>query len=592
MTGLFLKELLVRGDLRRCMIVTPGSLAEQWQDELYRKFSLRFEILTNDRIESAVTGNAFAEVNLCIVRLDKLSRNEEIQGKLKATDWDLIVCDEAHKMSATVWGGEIKYTKRFQLGRLLSDITRHFLLLTATPHNGKEEDFQLFMSLVDQDRFEGVARSGGRAVDVLDVMQRLVKEELLKFDGTPLFPERIANTVNYDLSPPEANLYTAVTEYVQEEFNRADKLNNERKTTVGFALTTLQRRRERLENRLAEERLGKRVYDSISNSKLPPCNFELVGYFDPRLALPPETLRVSSATPQAALGALSMSRIPIPDRTTTHSIWNWNQANVEEIAVGYAISNVIPAHVAEVRERKTKLIAKTMKAVKDRLSTEIQYWDYRAVELQKKEQVGLANAKLNSQMAARRAEELEVRLQRRLAELETEKIISAMPPIVVGGALVIPRGLPNKLTGRSDPSAADAAARREIELAAMKAVMDIETSLGFIPIDVSGSKVGYDIESRVPEDRREANGSTLWFIEVKGRAVGADSVTVTRNEIIAGLNKPDDYILAAVEVDGAQTKTTYLKKPFREQPDFAANSINYDIAEMIGGAEVLLKRGY
>lgn len=198
MTGLFLKELLIRGDLKRCMIVSPGNLAEQWQDELFRKLHLRFEILTNDRIQSAVTGNVFAETNLCIVRLDKLSRNEEIQEKLRATDWDLIVCDEAHKMSATVWGGEIKYTKRFQLGRLLSSITRHFLLLTATPHNGKEEDFQLFMSLIDQDRFEGVARSGSQAVDVSDVMRRLVKEELLKFDGTPLFPERIAYTVNYD----------------------------------------------------------------------------------------------------------------------------------------------------------------------------------------------------------------------------------------------------------------------------------------------------------------------------------------------------------------------------------------------------------
>ncbi|NLM32448.1 MAG: DEAD/DEAH box helicase family protein, partial [Acholeplasmataceae bacterium] len=297
MTGLFLKELLVRGDLKRCMIVTPGNLVEQWQDELYRKFNLRFEILTNDRIESAVSGNVFTEVNLCIVRLDKLSRNEDIKGKLRVTDWDLIVVDEAHKMSATVWGGEIKYTKRFQLGRLLSSITRHFLLLTATPHNGKEEDFQLFMSLIDQDRFEGVARSGHRAVDVSDVMRRLVKEDLLKFDGTPLFPERRAYTVNYDLSPLEARLYTAVTEYVQEEFNRADQLNSDRKTTVGFALTILQRRlasspeaiyqslkrrRERLENRLLEERLGKRAteyattyyYDDYDDDDMPSAELE------------------------------------------------------------------------------------------------------------------------------------------------------------------------------------------------------------------------------------------------------------------------------------------------------------------------------
>jgi hypothetical protein len=113
----------------------------------------------------------------------------------------LIVVDEAHKLSATVWGGEVKYTKRFLLGRLLSDITRNFLLLTATPHNGKEEDFQLFMSLIDPDRFEGAARTSNQAIDVSDVMRRLVKEELLKFDGTPLFPERRAYTVNYDLSP-------------------------------------------------------------------------------------------------------------------------------------------------------------------------------------------------------------------------------------------------------------------------------------------------------------------------------------------------------------------------------------------------------
>ena len=108
MTGLFIKELIARSDLKRCLIVSPGSLAEQWQDELYRKFHLRFEILTNDRIESAVTGNAFEEVDLAIAHLDKLARNEAIQEKLRVTDWDLIVCDEAHKMSATVWSGEVR----------------------------------------------------------------------------------------------------------------------------------------------------------------------------------------------------------------------------------------------------------------------------------------------------------------------------------------------------------------------------------------------------------------------------------------------------------------------------------------------------
>jgi len=879
MTGLFLKELLVRGDLKRCMIVSPGNLAEQWQDELYRKFNLRFEILTNDRIESAVTGNVFTEANLCIVRLDKLSRNEDIQEKLRVTDWDLIVVDEAHKMSATVWGGEIKYTKRFQLGRLLSSITRHFLLLTATPHNGKEEDFQLFMSLIDQDRFEGVARSGHQAVDVSDVMRRLVKEDLLKFDGTPLFPERRAYTVNYDLSPLESKLYTAVTDYVQEEFNRADQLNSDRKTTVGFALTILQRRlasspeaiyqslkrrRERLESRLAEERLGKRaaeytvpVYDDYDDDDMPSAELEdteervvdqasaaqtiseleaeiatlkklermandvrqsgedrkwdelskllqdndnmfggdgmrekLIIFTEHRDTLryltdkirsllgndeavvtihggmlrderrkveelfkQDKEVRILIATDAAGeginlqrahlmvnydlpwnpnrleqrfgrihrigqtevchlwnlvsretregmvfqrlfekleqeretlkgkvfdvLGKVSFDNKPLRDllieairygndpavrdrlnqvvdqslnhdelqrlldenaltedtmdvhrvmairedmeRMEAHKLQphfiesffieafqsvggkirarekgryeitsvpfavrnrdmqigfgepvlsryervcfdkpycniqgqvpaaliapghplleatidlvrernmdvlkrgavfvddtdsgtdarllfyiedsvqdgvilpngskrviskhihfveikedgtavnagyapyldyraakdeeaaairtflnsqSWLSSNVEDIAVGYAISKIIPAHVKEVRERKIKLIDKTIKAVKERLTAEIQYWDFRAADLKAKESAGKTNAKLNSQMASRRAEELESRMQKRLAELETEKLISATPPVVVGGAIVIPR---------------------------------------------------------------------------------------------------------------------------------------------------------
>jgi SNF2 family DNA or RNA helicase len=276
MAGLLIKELIARGDLQRCLIVCPGSLAEQWQDELYRRFHLPFEILTNDKLEAARTGNWFLETNLVIARLDKLSRNEDVQHKLQAPDcrWDLVVCDEAHKMSATIFGGEIKYTKRYRLGQLLSTLTRHFLLMTATPHNGKEEDFQLFMALLDGDRFEGRFRDGVHVADVSDMMRRMVKENLLKFDGTPLFPQRIAYTVPYKLSEAEAHLYTAVTNYVREEFNRAEALENDKRAgTVGFALTILQRRlasspeaiyqslrrrRERLESRLRELELLQR----------------------------------------------------------------------------------------------------------------------------------------------------------------------------------------------------------------------------------------------------------------------------------------------------------------------------------------------
>src|SRR5208337_4313680 len=276
MAGLLIKELIARGDLQRCLVVCPGSLAEQWQDELYRRFYLPFEILTNDKLEAARTGNWFLETNLVIARLDKLARNEDVQQKLQAPDcrWDLVVCDEAHKLSATFFGGEVKYTKRYRLAQLLSQLTRHFLLMTATPHNGKEEDFQLFMALLDSDRFEGKFRDGVHTADVSDIMRRMVKERLLKFDGTPLFPERIAYTVPYKLSDHEAHLYTKVTEYVREEFNRAEALENDKRAgTVGFALTILQRRlasspaaihqslrrrRERLEKRLRELELLQR----------------------------------------------------------------------------------------------------------------------------------------------------------------------------------------------------------------------------------------------------------------------------------------------------------------------------------------------
>ncbi|MCA9076575.1 MAG: DUF3883 domain-containing protein [Planctomycetaceae bacterium] len=274
MAGLLIKELRSRGDLQSCMIVAPGNLVEQWQDELSEKFKLNFEILTNEKLQSSRTGNWFQENPLCICRLDKLSRDEGIQEKLSITDWDLVVVDESHKMSASFFSGEVKETKRYKLGRLLSRLTRHFLLMTATPHNGKEEDFQLFMALLDGDRFEGRFRDGVHVADTSDLMRRMVKEQLVRFDETPLFPERIAYTASYELSDEEARLYKEVTDYVREEFNRADALQNDgRRGTVGFALTILQRRlasspeaiyqslrrrRERLEKRRREEQLLKR----------------------------------------------------------------------------------------------------------------------------------------------------------------------------------------------------------------------------------------------------------------------------------------------------------------------------------------------
>jgi superfamily II DNA or RNA helicase len=282
MAGLLIRELLMRADAKRILIVSPGGLTEQWQDELLEKFGVQFEIFSREKQEQCASGNYFDEANQLICRLDQLSRNEDYQEKLKNTQWDLIIVDEAHKLSANYFGNKVNKTKRFLLGELLGSVTRHFLLMTATPHNGKEEDFQIWLSLLDGDRFYGKFREGAHKVDVSDMMRRMVKEELLKFDGKPLFPERRAYSANYELSDAEAELYAEVTNYVRNEMNRADNLGGKRKGTVGFALTQLQRRlasspeaiyqslkrrRKRLESRLDEMKLVARG-EAIHNDRL------------------------------------------------------------------------------------------------------------------------------------------------------------------------------------------------------------------------------------------------------------------------------------------------------------------------------------
>ncbi|MGQ0615462.1 MAG: helicase-related protein [Acidimicrobiia bacterium] len=287
MAGLYIKELLLRGDLRRCLIVAPGGLVGQWQDELADRFGLSFSILTRDMIEATKSGDPLAEHDMLIARLDHLARNDDLVERLRHTDWDLVVVDEAHRMSAHFFGNELKETKRYRLGKALGEVARHLLLVTATPHAGKEEDFQLFMALLDADRFEGRQRDGVRAADVSDLMRRMVKEKLLRFDGRPLFPERRATTIAYPLSDDEAVLYSRVTDYVTEEMNRADRLTAEgdgrRGNRVGFAVTILQRRlasspeaiwqslrrrRARLEERLAEERALARGADVAAARRL------------------------------------------------------------------------------------------------------------------------------------------------------------------------------------------------------------------------------------------------------------------------------------------------------------------------------------
>ncbi len=1053
MAGLLIRELIARGDLERCLIVCPGSLVEQWQGELHERFQLPFEILTRDKAETSRTGNWFLENDLAIARLDMLARSEDdLLRKLGTKDcrWDLVVCDEAHKMSASFSGKEIKYTKRYKLGQLLSGTTRHFLLMSATPHNGKDEDFQLFMSLLDEDRFAGRFREGTHKADVSDLMRRMAKEKLLKMNGAPLFPERIAHTLPYRLSPQEAALYEAVTRYVREEFNRAERQASGKQSTVGFALTilqrrlasspaairrSLQRRREKLEERLqdiergvhapfpdsraplseeawreamddapddevkqleeeilgfgtaaqnaeelqteiailrdlearadrlvrsgedmkwrelsgllqeirvgrlprqengrdaanmgassaaapgkkiivftehldtlhylrrriatlfgreeaivcihggvkreerldaqeafrhdpkvqallatdaagegvnlqrahlmvnydlpwnpnrleqrfgrihrigqsevchlwnlvaadtregdvyqtllkkldnAREALGGQVFDVLGRlhfggKSLSDLLIEAVRYGErpdirKRLtttigdaldydkikdlledhALAPavmddrEVRRISADMERAEARRLQphfvkaffkeafeqfggtmkerepkryqIPRVPHavrrrdpragggkpvaqayeriafdksladtrgkppaafvcpghplldavidlalerygdllkggavlvdendeglhprvlfylehairnqrPDRTGTYRTiskrmlhvemdadgqtrrmgcapyldyrplaegepsWRrilerpecaWVRSDLEEKAKAYAIGKIVPEHLGEIREARLELIDKTRAAVQDRLTKEIAHWDRRAEELKAQERAGKQGARLNSGEARKRADDMRARLGRRLRELDLEAVISPLPPVARGGALVVPKGLIDQMLGRP-PEAGDAQSNKnKMDIAARgrEIVMDIERKMGYEPTDREFDKLGYDIESA------PARGGRLRFIEVKAREAQADTITVTRNEILCSLNKPEDYILAIVLYEddiwtGAHT-VHYVRRPFEREPDTGACSVNYTVAELLARGEKVM----
>jgi len=257
----------------------------------------------------------------------------------------------------------------------------------------------------------------------------------------------------------------------------------------------------------------------------------------------------------------------------------WLKSNLEEQARTYAITELVPRHFEEVKLQREEQITKTLTAVNARLTSEISYWDNRAAIFQAQEAMGKPNARQNWQKARERADDLYVRLERRNRELEQERQLSPLPPIVVGGVLVIPAGLIAKLTGQpqNNDETAEQFAREtaRVEHLAMEAVMQVERQLGYIPRDVSDLKCGYDIESKMPGTGK------LRFIEVKGRVKDSTTVIVTKNEVLTALNKPDDFFLAIVLVDGETTTTHYVPKPFQREPDFDATSVIYDIDKLL-----------
>ena len=258
----------------------------------------------------------------------------------------------------------------------------------------------------------------------------------------------------------------------------------------------------------------------------------------------------------------------------------WIGRDTEWKAQVHAATAIVPEHLDEVRKERLDRIARTEAAVKDRLTKEINYWDHRAEDIKLQEQAGKGNSRLNSGEARKRADLLQGRLQKRLEELRLEAQIAPLPPVIQGGFLVVPVGLVPAMQGKPAPLAAQTADTQASAARARAIVMEVERSLGFEPVDREFEKLGYDVESSVPGTGK------LRFIEVKGRVSGAKSITVTRNEVLYSLNKPDDFILAIVEfLDEASHRVHYIRRPFQREPDFLVTSSEYDFAGLIARAE-------
>lgn len=260
---------------------------------------------------------------------------------------------------------------------------------------------------------------------------------------------------------------------------------------------------------------------------------------------------------------------------------DWVTGNLEARALAYAVERLVPEHTAEVAGRRQRQADKQLAAVKERLVKEIQYWSNRAVKLDMEVKAG-KQPRMQPENARRRAEDLTARLKQRTAELETMRHVASGTPNIVGGALVIPQGLLEQ-RGGSTAFCADAEARARIERIAMDAVIMAETALGHRTKDVSAEKCGWDITVYIDQPE----GLPLErHIEVKGRAKGQGTITVTRNEISYALNQKEKFLLAIVIVivivDGNRhERPYYLSNSFTQEPGWAEASKNLDLALLL-----------
>jgi superfamily II DNA or RNA helicase len=241
MAGLLLKELKLRGLVERVLIVTPANLTDQWRREMKERFNEVFQVVRKTTLEELYGRNIWAESSQCITSID-FAKREEVLPTMQEARWDLVIVDEAHKMAAYVYGEDVKKTGRYRLGDMLSEKADHLLLLTATPHKGDPNNFRLLMRLLDKEMFDS-PQGFMLALDNKDMplFIRRIKEDMVDFNGHPLFLGRYVKTTTYQLSSTERELYDAVTEYVEKQSERAAALG-ERGRLLGFTLALLQRR--------------------------------------------------------------------------------------------------------------------------------------------------------------------------------------------------------------------------------------------------------------------------------------------------------------------------------------------------------------
>lgn len=285
MAGLLVRELVQRQDVARVLVLCPKALTDQWRREMFEKFRQRFTLITGDAIAGAFGQNAWVENDLVVASVD-LALQEHVLPGLEQANWDMVIFDEAHKLSAYRYGtrGKIDKTKRYQLAEKMAERTKHLLLMTATPHKGDDENFRLLLSLLDPTVF--ASADGMRHAldpDGSPYFLRRMKESMRHFDGRPLFLPRRVETVAYPLDPHEQDLYEAVTTYVAAGLERAESSQNR---PVSLALIVLQRRLasslyaisrslERRRNRLADE-----LDRARASGRLTPAVVDLSGLDD------------------------------------------------------------------------------------------------------------------------------------------------------------------------------------------------------------------------------------------------------------------------------------------------------------------------